>query len=40
MGLFSKILGDPNKKVLDKLNGIVSEVNDLEDFLYLKQIQN
>ena len=36
MGLFSKILGDPNKKVLDKLNGIVSEVNDLEDFFVSK----
>ena len=36
MGLFSKILGDPNKKVLDKLNGTVSEVNKLEDFFASK----
>ena len=36
MGLFSKILGDPNKKVLNKLNGTVSEVNKLEDFFASK----
>ena len=39
MGLFSKILGDPNKKVLDKLNGTVSEVNKLEDFFASKTDQ-
>ena len=36
MGLFSKILGDPNKKVLDKLNSTVSKINELEVFFASK----
>ncbi|MBM01384.1 MAG: preprotein translocase subunit SecA [Chloroflexi bacterium] len=36
MGLFSKILGDPNKKVLDKLNSTVTKINELEGFFASK----
>ena len=32
MGLFSKILGDPNKKLLDKLQSKVNEINAKETF--------
>ena len=30
MGLLSKILGDPNKKIIEDLEKIVKEINDLE----------
>ena len=30
MGLLSKILGDPNKKIIEDLQRIVNEINDSE----------